>query len=321
MIFGSLLLIANALSFDSGYAVEGKTEVLLRFSKHEGFNRIAFEAPDESFIKNTVVTSTQNQIKVRFPSELNLKAQGKLEIDASLKERTYTINLNNPFKIKVLQLSAPPRLSIDILMPTKEEGGKSIGIEGATIPAIPNIRIVLDPGHGGYDLGILSGEMREKDITLSIARTMESLLIKRNRAVFLTRKADQFLSITDRALFANQKSPDVFVSIHLSLSDNFIVYTSPVEAGSDSANEIYGLMFRQRRYAEKSKALAEGMGKAIKDDFKKDIIYRKMDLPLLASVGAASVMVEIPRTIVSDQAIRTKLSETLLKGIAFYANQ
>lgn len=307
---------------DPGYTAEGKTEVLLRFSKHESFNRIVFEASDESFIKSTVVTSLQNQIKIQFPSDINLRPQGKVEVDALLKEKTYMINMNDPFRIKILKLSAPPRLSIDILISKKEERVKSAAVEGANVPVIPNIRITLDAGHGGYDLGILSGELREKDVTLSVALAMESFLIKRNRAVFLTRKADRFLSITDRALFANQKSPDVFVSIHFSLSDNFTIYTSAAESpGSDPVNELYGVMSRQRRYGEKSNALAEGMGKAIKEDFKKEVVYRKMDLPLLASVGAASVMVEIPRNIVSDHTIRTKLSETLLRGIAFYANQ
>jgi len=46
-----------------------------------------------------------------------------------------------------------------------------------------------------------------------------------------------------------------------------------------------------------------------------------MDIPLLASVGAASVMVELPVTVASDQSARTKIAEILLKGIASYANQ
>lgn len=332
MIFWSVLLTANVLFFETGYSAETKTDVTVRFSKHEGFNRIVFEASDESFIKNTVVTSTQNQIKIQFPSTISLKTQGKLDIETSFRERTYVINLNSPFNIKVLKLPLPPRLSIDIMTLTYEESGRSAAFEGSTIAIIPNIRIVLDPGHGGYDSGILSGDLsakggsagggREKDITLAVARSMEGALIRRNKTVYLTRKVDQFLSITDRALFANQKSPDVFISVHLSLSDSFVIYTYPAEsAGSDVVNELYSLMSRQRRYTEKSKALAEGLGKALKDEFKKDIIYRKMELPLLASVGAASVMVEIPGTIFSDQALKTKLSDTLLKGIAYYANQ
>jgi hypothetical protein len=78
---------------------------------------------------------------------------------------------------------------------------------------------------------------------------------------------------------------------------------------------------RQRRFVEKSKALAEGIGKALKDEFKKDVIYRKMELPLLSSVGAAAVMIEIPAAIITDQAGKAKVLDALFRGIALYANQ
>ena len=315
------LLMTGAPVFDSVYAIEGKTEVSMRFSTHEGVRRVVFEAQDESFIKNTVVTSTQNQIKVQFPSNLAIVVQGSTDIDASLKGRTYVINLRHPFKMKLLQLTSPPRLSVDIIQLTKEENAQPGAREGSSLSLIPNIRIVIDPGHGGYDLGILSGELREKEATLSLARAMEASLSKRNRTAFLTRKADQFLSLTERAMFANQKSADLFISIHLTRSQEFAVYTSPGESAvADAVNE-YSLVSRQRRFVEKSKALAEGIGKATKDEFKKDVIYRKMELPLLSSVGAAAVMIEIPVAIITDQAGKAKVLDALFRGIALYANQ
>ncbi len=297
-------------------------DVTLRFSKHEGFSRIVFETAEEPFIKNSTVTAEKNQIKVLFPSSLHLTTQGTPDMVTSLKGNLYTITVNSPFRIKVLRLSSPPRLSIDIMVATKDEGRRPAATEG-TVPVITaNIRVVLDPGHGGYEVGIVSGELREKDITFSLARSLEAALLKRNKTVFLTRKADQFLSITDRAIFTNQRSPDIFISIHLSTTDNFVIYTASAETASpDTTGELYGLMSRQRRYIEKSKALAEGLGNAIKEEFKKDIVFRKMDIPLLASVGAASVMVELPVTIASDQSVKTRIAEVLLKGIASYAGQ
>lgn len=321
ILFSAFLIITGASVYDSVYALEGKTEVSMRSSTHEGIHRIVFEAQDESFIKNTVVVSAPNQIKVQFPSTLSLAVQGPPDIDASLKGRTYVINLGYPFKTKLLQLKSPPRLSIDIIQLRKEEGVKSGAVEGAIASVIPNIRIVIDPGHGGYDLGTLSGELKEKEATLSLARAMESSLSKRNRTAFLTRKADQFLSLTERAMFANQRSADIFISIHLTQSPSFAVYTSPVESAAfDTMNE-YSIMSRQRRFIEKSKALAEGIGKSIKDDFKKEVIYRKMELPLLSSVGAAAVMIEIPAAIIADQEGKARVLDALFKGLALYAIQ
>lgn len=298
------------------------TDVSLRFSRHEGFSRIVFETTDEAFIRNSTVTAEKNLIKILFPSSLNLKAQGNVDLETSVKGNLYAITVNSPFRIKVLKLSSPPRLSIDVIAAAKEEGRKPATVEGRGPDIIPNIRVVLDPGHGGYEVGIVSGDLREKDFTFSLARSVEAALIKKNRTVFLTRKADQFLSITDRAIFANQKSPDVFISIHLSSANDFVIYTPAAEpASQDSAGELYGLMSRQRLYTEKSKALAEGLGNVLKEEFKRDIIFRKMELPLLASVGAASVMVELPIAVASDQSSKTKIAEILLKGIASYAGQ
>jgi len=321
ILLGAFLLITDTAVLDSVNAVEGKTEISMRLSAHEGERRVVFEAQDESFIKNTVVTSTQNQIRVQFPSNLSLTVQGNPDMDASLKGRTYVINLGYPFKTKVLQLASPPRLSIDILPLAREESGQP-GARGGSSPLpVPNMRIVIDPGHGGYDLGVLSGEIKEKEATLSLARAMESALLRRNRTVFLTRKADQFLSLSERATFANQKSADIFISIHLTPSPDFALYTSLAEsAPSDTVSE-YSIMSRQRRFVEKSKALAEGIGGAIKEGFKKDIIYRKMELPLLSSVGAAAIMIEIPVAVISDQAAKAKILDALFRGMALYAAQ
>ncbi len=321
IFFAVIFITVCALGFDSGHSADLKTEVTVRSSKHEGFIRIVFESLNETFLRSTVVTSLPNQIKVQFPSGVNLKVQSKPEMETILKDNLYTIRVNAPFKIKISELSSPPRLSIDITAQTGAASAKSSAPEGAAV-SIPNVRIVLDPGHGGYDMGILAGELREKDATLSLARIMEAALIKKSRAVYLTRKADQFLSIVDRALFSNQKSADIFISLHLSMSNSFVIYTSPAEVPvPDPADEAYGITTRQRRFVDKSKALAEGLGKALSEEFKKDVAFRKMELPLLSSVGAAAVMVEIPGAIVSDQVVKTKISDALLKGIAVYANQ
>ena len=320
MLLG-LLLLATSVAFPgAAHSAETKKEIIVRANKHEGFNRVVFEAPDDAFIKATVVTTLQNQVMIRFPSNVELKAQTKIGMETSLKDNTYTINVNPPFKVKVSQLSAPPRLSVDIIPPPKTETVKMPVPESAM--TVPNLRIVLDPGHGGYDLGIVAGDLREKDATLSVARALETALIKKGRPVYLTRKADQYLSITDRALFASQKSAELFISIHVTPSNDFIIYTFPAEAPApDSVDETYGIMTRQRAYAEKSKALAESFGKALKDEFKKDVELRKMELPLLGSVGAPAIMVEVPVAVMSDLVTKAKLSETFLKGLAAYGAQ
>ncbi len=81
-------------------------------------------------------------------------------------------------------------------------------------------RIVIDPGHGGHDLGTVGpGGLYEKDLVLSIARELQTLLIKNLGAeVVLTRNEDVFLSLEERSAIANQYRADLFISIHANSS-------------------------------------------------------------------------------------------------------
>jgi N-acetylmuramoyl-L-alanine amidase len=78
-------------------------------------------------------------------------------------------------------------------------------------------RIVLDPGHGGKDLGTVTPEgLPEKDLTLDIAMRLRDLLVQRTPVeVLLTRERDEHVVLRDRARFANEAQADLFVSIHL----------------------------------------------------------------------------------------------------------
>lgn len=76
--------------------------------------------------------------------------------------------------------------------------------------------VVIDPGHGGKDPGAINGKLREKDITLDIAkRVAAKLKSELNCTVLLTREKDVFLPLEDRTAFANTKGADLFISIHV----------------------------------------------------------------------------------------------------------
>jgi len=76
-------------------------------------------------------------------------------------------------------------------------------------------KLVLDPGHGGSDSGARARSVWEKEITLHIARELRTLLRRANYDVAMTRDADTFVSLRQRAQFANQERADLFVSIHV----------------------------------------------------------------------------------------------------------
>ena len=77
--------------------------------------------------------------------------------------------------------------------------------------------VVIDPGHGGFDPGAIApgGNLREKDITLQIARAIREELLRSGRArVALTRDDDRFLVLQERYGIARRLHADLFISIH-----------------------------------------------------------------------------------------------------------
>jgi N-acetylmuramoyl-L-alanine amidase len=76
-------------------------------------------------------------------------------------------------------------------------------------------RVVVDAGHGGKDTGAVGPHgVREKDLTLSIARKVAARLKALGFAVAMTRRGDTFVSLDERTRIANEARADLFVSIH-----------------------------------------------------------------------------------------------------------
>ena len=88
--------------------------------------------------------------------------------------------------------------------------------------------VVLDPGHGGQDSGAMCGGVLEKDLTLDVARRIDRLLNSEGIATLMTRVGDTYVSLADRAAFANRVRKCIFISIHFN-EDN-----KPVASGVET---------------------------------------------------------------------------------------
>lgn len=77
--------------------------------------------------------------------------------------------------------------------------------------------IVIDAGHGGKDPGAVANNLKEKDITLSIALKLGELIKKHfsDVKVVYTRSTDEFIELFKRAKIANNAKADLFISIHV----------------------------------------------------------------------------------------------------------
>ena len=121
-------------------------------------------------------------------------------------------------------------------------GGHYIYYAGPTKSVVKEpeeIRIALDPGHGGMDDGCVKGGVLEKELNLSIAEGVQERLEAMGYQVILTRDSDHALSLKDRVKTAKELHADIYISIHqnsseLSRVNGMELYYSAQNAGVDS---------------------------------------------------------------------------------------
>ena len=94
----------------------------------------------------------------------------------------------------------------------------------APLPVLPLPRVegragrplvVIDAGHGGHDPGASGSDLREKDVTLTVALAIRDAIMRQGRMrVALTRSDDRYLLLGERPEIARGLGADLFVSVH-----------------------------------------------------------------------------------------------------------
>ena len=99
--------------------------------------------------------------------------------------------------------------------------------------------VVIDAGHGGVDAGTVSASgVREKDIVLAFAKTLQERLEQTGKvAVLLTRTDDTFLPLGERVQFGRDHAADLLVSVHADSEHEGSVRGATVYTLSDKASD------------------------------------------------------------------------------------
>mgnify|MGYP000870768209 CR=1 FL=1 len=123
---------------------------------------------------------------------------------------TLRLQLSEFSSYQISRLNDPPRVIVDVQ--TKHPQALSPSASRKRV-------IVIDPGHGGEDLGAHNGSLVEKDIVLAVALQVKKELSKRSDlVVVLTREEDVYLPLDVRTAIANELAADLFVSLHVNAS-------------------------------------------------------------------------------------------------------
>lgn len=94
------------------------------------------------------------------------------------------------------------------------------------------VTVIIDPGHGGKDhggrvrytlpkskRGAKTAVLSEKDLTLVVSKIIHKKMRQRGFRVYLTRSYDRSVSLEDRSEMANKVNADIFISVHVNLSE------------------------------------------------------------------------------------------------------
>ncbi|MBM1688459.1 N-acetylmuramoyl-L-alanine amidase [Sulfitobacter geojensis] len=184
--------------------------------------------------------------------------------------------------------------------------------------------VALDAGHGGIDPGAERGDVLEKDLMLSFARTLREVLLRNDVDVVMIRDEDVFVALETRVAIAHQARADIFISLHADSlrqggAKGATVYTlskeasdaatahlaarhdrSDIIAGADltgSDDQVAGILLDLARQETEprslalAKVLAEGMAQAGGPMNRRPL--RKAGFSVLKSADIPSVLVEV----------------------------
>jgi len=275
----------------------------------------------------------------------------------------YSVSLEpNPYRlvVEVRKLGSDAKSQINLFPEAAETERKKLALvvpppthEDLQLRArVPKMRIVVDAGHGGWDLGTVGRRgLLEKDLVLEIAQRLGKLLESRLGAdVILTRNDDNYIPLDERAGMANQAQADLFVSVHANYSDlpsargvetyytNFFSAPSPkdletrVEDRSKSAinpvltpTELHEKIEQSRRLAASVQRSLYGTLSAenpgLRDRGVKEASYVVLTETAMPGILAEVSFVSSPtdeQKLRSD-GYREQIAEALYKGIARYA--
>jgi N-acetylmuramoyl-L-alanine amidase len=166
---------------------------------------IDIENTPNNFDFSTIVNESKLVKKVRYSTAKNSQSvRVVVELNKKLEKNIFALPPTAPYGNRlVIDLNDPDSSAPQIVLNSKSTTDR-------------DIVIVIDAGHGGEDPGSVgpSGSY-EKNITLGIAKRLESLISKeKGMKAVMTRTGDYYISPNKSTQLAREHKADMFVSIH-----------------------------------------------------------------------------------------------------------
>jgi N-acetylmuramoyl-L-alanine amidase len=214
-------------------------------------------------------------------------------------------------------------------------------------------RIVIDPGHGGHDPGVLGKGLTEATLVLDVSLRLEKLLQKDEGVdVVLTRRTNVYVPLEERTEIANRQNADMFLSIHANASRNtdargvetfFLSFASSPDAEAVAARENSASNREMHQLQDLVKAItlnnkldeSRDLANMVQDSLVGNLRKSNRDIrsrgvkkaPFVVLIGAAmpSVLAEISfvsnareLALLKTAAYRQKIAEALYAAVTKY---
>ena len=202
-----------------------------RVGLHQGFTRLVFDLPSAQV--DYRMEERENLLTLVFPGlslpaadmVVNSPEVASVQVVPGKGEVRVLVRTRGPVEVKASRYGDPERLVLDIALKKGETPLKPQAPDPpkAQAPKPPRPVVLLDPGHGGIDPGMV-GYVVEKEAVLDVALRLRRLLLREGIEVRLTREKDTHLSpdkrtdLSMRASMADSSRVNLFISIHVNAS-------------------------------------------------------------------------------------------------------
>ena len=191
-------------------------------------NRVVVDLSETALPRNIDFKWPDGCIVQRLRSGIQNGSDLRLVLDVQQPTKPSALLMPDPegkgFKL-VLDLPHQP-LGMPMAPKQVEEAPRVLAEKPVERPPVPvreasrggmrDLVIAIDAGHGGKDPGAVGRDgTREKDVTLAIARKLETMLrAERGFTPVLTRRNDVFIPLRERTRIARKQKADMFISLH-----------------------------------------------------------------------------------------------------------
>ena len=262
---------------------------------------------------------------LRTPAEgeVSLSVDSQVLAGVRYSQHGDDLGYNVPHTLRVvLDLQSGSSYTRNLTVEAGDGGVRVTAVPSQSIDELPEIdpdryTVVLDAGHDGKTLGAVypnsaGTQIYEKDLTLSMVKKLEAILLAQGYNVVLTRDGETAGDLYERSELANAVEADVFVSIHCNSAPTVPTFQGLYTYYHPSSNrsKLFAQAVQDAACAA-SGAIDRGIASA---DF---VVLRETNMAaVLVETGFMTNVEELER--LCDEDYQQSLMEGVAQGVADY---